>query len=399
MKPRHLLYILLVYCSCGRSKQSIATDISQSEPFTEGGYVYYPVKDNRIPVDLDKSQPASLFDYFKQIELIPLETNDDVLIGRPVTKVIYHQNKYYILDEQQYIVHVFDDTGKFIFRIGKRGQGPEEYSYVYDFLINPFSGLIDLLDPVGFIVSYDLSGRFVKKSDLITNSELQSINKFVAITEKIYVFFPFAASFCITYYDMEGMKILFQTYENYARNNRPKFNEYNNQWYFNHRYDNVTYMLGTDSLIESFTLDFGKHNYKLTEEILPREVQQSLGLRGPEISAKLRELEEKYAYKIWGIVQNNQFVIARIETTNQKFVYLFYDKSTHESKVINRFNESVDLLPITATNEYMLSHCYHEELDKYVSEGMLDEADRQKFVNLMNAKEEENPVIVKYYFK
>jgi len=30
---------------------------------------------------------------------------------------------------------------------------------------------------------------------------------------------------------------------------------------------------------------------------------------------------------------------------------------------------------------------------------MLDETNQQKFEDLINAKEEENPVIIKYYFK
>ena len=55
--------------------------------------------------------------------------------------------------------------------------------------------------------------------------------------------------------------------------------------------------------------------------------------------------------------------------------------------------------PKIVTNEYVLSFCNHGELEKYVTREMLDEVNRQKFDDLMNAKEEENPIIIKYYFK
>lgn len=37
-------------------------------------------EDNVIQVDLDNPEKASLFNYFRSIELIPLETSPDVLV-------------------------------------------------------------------------------------------------------------------------------------------------------------------------------------------------------------------------------------------------------------------------------------------------------------------------------
>jgi len=71
MKLRYLFFIILICSSCGRSKQANITDTVQSEIQTEGEYKYYTIKNNQIKVDLDKPQKASLFDYIKNIELIP----------------------------------------------------------------------------------------------------------------------------------------------------------------------------------------------------------------------------------------------------------------------------------------------------------------------------------------
>ena len=106
MKLRHLLFIFAICCSCKRSAPP--TDTLNAGAITEGDYTCYPIKNNRIAVDLDKPQKVSLFDYFSRIELIPLETNETVLVGS-LHKIIEHQNNYYILDRRgQNCVFVFD---------------------------------------------------------------------------------------------------------------------------------------------------------------------------------------------------------------------------------------------------------------------------------------------------
>lgn len=45
-----------------------------------------PQTNDAIFVDLDRPEKASLFDYFRSIELIPLETSSDVLIVKRFLK-------------------------------------------------------------------------------------------------------------------------------------------------------------------------------------------------------------------------------------------------------------------------------------------------------------------------
>ena len=62
--------------------------------------------ENVIFVDFDKPEKASLFDYFRTVELIPLETSSDVLISS-ISKTIMHKDRYYALDKMQSIIFVF----------------------------------------------------------------------------------------------------------------------------------------------------------------------------------------------------------------------------------------------------------------------------------------------------
>jgi hypothetical protein len=397
MKLKHLLFLLLIYSSCNRPKETTVTESLQPAPIVEDSYVYYPIKDNRIKVDLDKPQKASLFDYFSHIELIPLETNDDVLIGY-IEEIIHYQNKFYIFDRQQKRVYVFDDTGKFIFQINKLGRGPGEYTYIRSIFLNPFTRNIDILG-LGFIYSYDLSGKHVRTSQQLVNPPIYPFN-LIALNEKTYVFYSIMSSgfnsYRIYYYDMEEAKIFHQEYEvddffnTYAflsLDFHTRFYEHHGKWFFSHFVDNVTYEVGPDSLTKAYTWDFGRHNYDPGKLDLPN---------APSSISTL-------PYRIIFQEQNNRYLMALIalrKSISNALVFLMYDKSTNECKYIERFTESVDFLPRKVSNEYVLSWCSHRGvLENYVSEEMLDETNLQKFKDLMNAEEEMNPIVIKYYFK
>ncbi len=397
MKLKYLIFLLFI-CSVSsgcRKKQMIETNSFQLN--VEDSYVYYSIKDNRIEVDLNTLQKVSLFDYFSHIELIPLDTNNDVLIGI-CEEVIHYQNRYYVFDRKQHRVYVFDNTGKFIFQIGKRGRGPGEYTEMRSIFLNPFNGNIDILD-LGFIYSYDLSGKLVKTTQLTNlNPPIYPYN-FIALNEKTYVFYMInpsgpdkSFSSRIFYYDVEGEKIFHQDYEvaaffnNFTFVNTTShtcFYEYYGKWFFSFPVDNVTYEVGPNSLIKAYIWDFGKDNYDAKKLDLPND---------PTSVSTL-------PYRINFQAQNNRYVMARIRLRNMINGFLMYDKSTDECKNIERFTESVDFLPRKVTNEYVLSWCYHGALEDYVIEEMLDETNRQKFKDLINTKEEKNPILIKYYFK
>ena len=402
MKLRHLLYFLLLFISCGRSKQAIVsdTDAYLPEVILDDSVEYFSIKDNRITVDLNKPQQASLFDYFKHIELIPLETNDNVLIGR-MWKIIYHKNRYYALDifRPKYKVFVFDESGKFIKQIGSYGQGPGEYYYMLDdMLINPFTGNIDLLSAWGHIYTYDLSGKHVKTSSKFTKhsadeNDFHAAQHFIALDKKTYVFYSVFDRYKIIYYDIDEMKIIRQVYEDDSFAESiivPYFYEYRGEWYFYRSSRNDTYKIYPDTLVKNYTWDFGKFNYDINK------------MSHSDYSNNIMQQKDDvdrlpYRFRLQG--QNNLYVIAEIRLKNDIPAYLMYNKSTHESKFIERFTEAVYFRPKTITNEYVLSYCLHGELPDFITNEMLDESNRQKFKKLMEIKDEMNPIIIKYYFK
>ena len=308
-------------------------------------------------------------------------------------KIIYYKNRYYALDvyRQRYTVYVFDESGKFLFRIGKYGQGPGEY-YVFldDMLINPFTGNIDLLSAWGLIFTYDLSGKHVKTSLQFTNSSddfvFHAAYYFIALDEKTYVFYSPFDQYRIFYYDMNEMKIIRQEFEEKSFTRLiTSFYEYRGQWYFYRSYSSETYEILPDSLDYAYSWDFGKFNYDI------KKISEN--------SAHNQETDNRLPYRFQLQGQNNLYVIAEIRIKNDVPAYLIYNKSTHTCTFIQRFKESVNFRPNVVTNEYVLSFCRHGELSNFVTDEMLDESNRQKLEILRNEKDEMNPTIIKYYFK
>ena len=65
--------------------------------------------------------------------IIPLETADDCLLGSP-KRVKMYRDRIFVLDNFDQL-YAFDKRGKFLWQIGSRGSGPEEYPEITDFYL------------------------------------------------------------------------------------------------------------------------------------------------------------------------------------------------------------------------------------------------------------------------
>lgn len=99
-----------------------------------------------------------------KFDLIPLETNDSCLITR-VDKVIFTNNKYYILDRLGKSIFIFNDQGKYQKKLFKVGNAPGEYSRIDNFLIqNRKIWIIDGLKNQLLCYDEDFNLKTIKKS-------------------------------------------------------------------------------------------------------------------------------------------------------------------------------------------------------------------------------------------
>ena len=119
---RHFFLNLLIcgclFTACGGGSSSSSSSVSSEMSVSEDGVTVIPM--NARPGDV-----LNLSDFAESIELIPLETTDDCLIGW-MPEIIATEKFYYMISAVGYDfqkLYVFDKQGKFVRQISGRGQG------------------------------------------------------------------------------------------------------------------------------------------------------------------------------------------------------------------------------------------------------------------------------------
>jgi hypothetical protein len=109
---------------------------------------------------------------FKKVKPIILEVTPNSLL-RGIDRIYVTNELLIIMDRSTSSVFVFDREGKFLHKIGNRGQGPGEYVSVSDFGVDTVNKTIYLSDyHTRKIHHYDLySGKHLKSIKLNTNIE------------------------------------------------------------------------------------------------------------------------------------------------------------------------------------------------------------------------------------
>ena len=103
-------------------------------------------KANIKNIDLNDIGAFNFGDVIDEFELIPLETNDSLIIG-DIFKFSYTNNRLHILDTNAEQIFVFSNEGQFIGSIFNVGKGFSEYIRIEDYCITR-SNRIYILDAV-----------------------------------------------------------------------------------------------------------------------------------------------------------------------------------------------------------------------------------------------------------
>lgn len=107
----------------------------------------------------------------KEVKFVALEVNDTCLIKR--AQDIKLNDSLIFINDDRYRLLVFDLSGKFLHQIGNRGNGPEEYLEIKDFLIN--KDTIEILD-FQKIEYYSLNGKHLQRKRFSLSKEKGEYN-------------------------------------------------------------------------------------------------------------------------------------------------------------------------------------------------------------------------------
>jgi hypothetical protein len=223
--------------------------------------------DSIINIKIDEENYQKEINYstlFESTKYVKLETNNESLIGI-IAKIRIVGNRFFILDKRQRTLLVFTDTGKFLWKINNKGNGPGEYNKIIDFDLN--NDKLYLFDPNRNVLEYDLSGNFIK------NYPLKRFGTSIAVKDAFFYLYT------CNYPTNEGMYQLL-IMDDYGRNLKtgvsaiPKnlievcksfesenaFYPFEDETRFFTPFSTKIYSIIKDSLYVKYNIDFGEFN-------------------------------------------------------------------------------------------------------------------------------------------
>jgi len=379
LKLLYKCFVVLLFCSCNQQNSNNKD---------------YPV----LKVTLDETK-TSLFDIFEKVELIPLETNQESLV-KEVTKIKHHRDIFYLFDFRQGALFFFDNTGQYIDKIHRIGQGPGEYKYIYDSFIDTLQLQIGMLSPFGSVFYYDLDGNFINKVDLPRPPN--GYRYVELLPENNCIFWSYTAN---TQWDafnivsMEtGEKIGSFTYdESYHLDSwtRQVFHrDENGNLYFIRGFSHEVFMVTPDGLKIAYAWDFGNKTFDIKKYKLPFSTNPSLDREKFRQSFMNGEISNSYHFYLQD--QTDLYYYAYLRFAFDKRKHLFHNKKNHKYHFFERTSEGVSIKqPVLITKEFMLATLDFDDKE-VIAPYLFSEEDRRR---LADFKEEDNPCLLKLTFK
>ena len=388
MKYFYLLssILLLLFLSCSNTENSQQIDSETVET---------------IRVDMEKESFIGNFDdYFDSMKVISLETNEKSLLGR-IERISLYQDKIFILDTSTNSVLVFNNKGKFLFRLQNVGNGPKEYDSLMDFAIDRKNEQIILYAdrPYRFYF-YDLEGNFIKT---------KSTNKFffhIAFqNDNLIKLNVSGENFILSEYNLKteerkGFLPMTEMYKMFAsyRFEYPKVNKDENI-HITFPYSNFVYEYTENGVSPKYYIDFGEN--KVPEKVLKRIIGKE-----KKYFSDVRNYARKNNYG-WGICnfrENKNYVIFTFDSIN----LVVYSKKTKKAKRFSHFSKN--RVPfykyfVHNGNDNKLVSIYEaDQFRKHTRQVMKKEdlwKKRPEYLKKMydEVSDDSNPLLVIYTFK
>lgn len=339
----------------------------------------------------DKDDEVSIHDLFSEIDIIPLETNDSSLFSW--AKSFFIQNEtIYIWDQKLEDILLFRTDGKFISKLNKKGNGPEEYPTIHYFNLNRFTGNIELLVGEEIKVYDKTATKFLYQ---ITRPDLV-IHAFSNVTPDIYAFhFMANNNKGLRLYSQKEDKIISETWDLPPALNCTAFLISNPFYVYNdtlrivQSYDGQIYTAISEPpfMVLKHAWDMGKYNFDVNTVEKDKDWKYYIDF--------FMKNSMNQAFGFTSNFENDTYYITAFRFHNED-KFLFYNKKTKEKKIFHQYKEGGRLVAEYIDNEYIYAIGSYENYSIGLTLDMLDKKNREK---LMSLTEESNPFLVRFKFK
>lgn len=342
-----------------------------------------------IFIDLNQTAKVSILEIFSHIDVVPLETTDNSVIKK-VSKIVFDNGRFFILDDHQNAVFIFDSTGKFERKIQQIGSGPGEYSLLYDINYNKYSHNIEMLNPRGQLLAYKIDGEFVESLAI----PLKSSERFAILSDDLILLYSLFEQKKLTFFSRKLDDIIKQEFKfsdiilrtPLISTGSSPFNQYGSITTFFQGYSNEVYTIDSTTIKKRFIWDFGEHDFHAVD--LP--VGESLEY----YTSYLRTCEKAHSFNYY--LENEHYILTRF-IYNKLWHTLIYDKINEDFRIIKRFEENI----VPPANPVFFDMGIIASIDPIqiqllINETILNDENKKIFKNI---NPEDNPILIKYYFR
>ena len=347
-------------------------------------------------VEFNKKQDCLLSTVASDIKYIKLDSESNSIIGT-IAKVFISNNYIITFDISTQSVFIFDNSGKIINKICKKGNGPYEFVKIWDVDVDFERKLIYICDEQRKIVSYFFDGSnnnyFPVKYPVFTINLLNNKN-LLLFTPTIFFSNNKEDFYNLLVVNDSGKtvnKIRTGKHEKRAANtfmiSIGQSYKFNDMTYYLLPFNDTIYKCYNDTVNKHAVINYGKYKFR-------KELYENFDMYS----------KEKMNFIRMGLFnENNDYLFLTFDYLNENHKIVISKKGNstilaNENGFINDINGGLPIWPIFISNKYMVCVFEAQDLkDSYLRDQNNENfnADKRKeFYKLtQNINENDNPII------
>lgn len=263
-------------------------------------------------------------DFINAIDSIRFIVLKDSTI-KGVSKIVFYDSSYYILDKMQNAISVLDNEGNLKYKLLKKGRSRQEYLEITDFSVSKQK--ITIYDQNSMkVVDYDINtGKYLNSFEVpdIYSNICRSDDGFLAA----YCSYGLKSSTneMVTLYHSNSISnyINKPTYLNEQINieQSSPISQYLNRIYLTPLFSNFVYCIKSDSVKAKYYIDFGKHQ-------IPKKYYKKLD--NSNANTMLNDIyQSHYAHSIDHFIETDDYIYF-IFAYNKEDYSVYYNKKITE---------------------------------------------------------------------
>jgi len=269
-----------------------------------------------LEIDPHKAQNTNISEFASSISYIKLETNVNCLVSS-ISDFTVYDDRFYFIDYHQELVYCFNNEGKFVFKIDKKGKGPGEFINISSFAIDKENRQLLIYDRSKMeVLYYNLEGTY-QKSDRVKFQRAEM----GIIDSKSYYFYNYDMpdpSFVLQRIERNSTRLISEHIRqcrntDYLRHT--VFNHDNSRLTFNYGFNDTIFSINSDGSIDPLFNIIFKGKSKLFEKL------KNVDREDTESQKALRMNQE------WSNIQYHR--------TSQNYLLAIYDSNSRISLILH----------------------------------------------------------------